>query len=92
MNNRKKIKDYKKKLQDLETLSFEYKEGRILSGDYKKQLTDQIEFVKSNNIKNIEYNINKDLKEIRILKEIKFKLNNNLNLNDFEKSYILINI
>ncbi|PKH52442.1 hypothetical protein CXF68_17855 [Tenacibaculum sp. Bg11-29] len=92
MNNRKKIKDYKKKLQNLETLSFEHKEGTILSGDYKKHLTDQIEFVKSNNIKNIEYNINKDLKEIKILKEIKFKLKNNLNLNDFEKSYILVNI
>lgn len=91
-NNRSKIKDYLKKIDDLEKKSSKYKEGDFSKEEYKNFLTNQIEFVKINTIKSIKYDISRDLKEIKILKEIRFKLKNNLSLNEFEKNYVLLNL
>ncbi|MDB0616271.1 hypothetical protein PL372_12095 [Tenacibaculum dicentrarchi] len=92
MNNKEKIKDYQKKIFQLEKLSKEFNKGNILAINYEKHLVSEIEYVKSNTIRDIEYNIKKDLSEIKMLKEIKYKLKHSIRLNNFEENYILLNI
>ncbi len=66
-----------------------FKSGNLSEEDFRKLLSDEISYTKRNVIELYEAELVKDQKEIEILKTIKHKILNNIQLNLEEKEVIL---
>ncbi|MGG8496888.1 hypothetical protein ACQY1Q_10755 [Tenacibaculum sp. TC6] len=89
MKRKEKLKEIKLKIIELEGKSLIYKQGKISKEDYESFLKEEITYLKEQKIKELKNEIEKGLKEIKFLKQIKHKIENNQILDDNEKLYIL---
>lgn len=77
-----RINKFKQELQ-------KYKSGDLTDEEFSKLLSSEINFIKKGVIEIYEAELKKDEKEVEILKSIKYKIINNITLENQEKEVLL---
>ncbi len=88
MSNKKKLSEIRIKLKELNTISTKYNEGIIGDEEYSQYLKSEIESLKRIKIEEFKTHINKGLSDIKMLKNIKNKLEYKGVLTEEEKLFI----
>lgn len=92
MTNKDKAKILKEKIIKIASLSDDYEKGRITPSNYESFLKSEIQSIKEETINNFRNDIEKDIKELVLLKRIKIKLQNNLDFTNEENEYFLLHL
>ncbi|CAL2093200.1 conserved protein of unknown function [Tenacibaculum sp. 190524A02b] len=89
MKNKQKIEQLKKKIIELERNSINHDKGYINDKEYSAFLKSEISNLKKDKIQEMKLEIEKGVKEVNLLIQIKQKLESNQKLNEKEKKFIL---